>query len=420
MNTPQTQHRTHHRVLIVGGGTAGITVAARLRRAGVTDIGLVEPSETHYYQPLWTLVGGGRAGAGESARPQRNVIPNGVAWTKAAAETVDPDQQVVTTDTGAELSYDYLVMAPGIQLDWDKVPGMAEALQTPFVSSNYSIDLAPKTWDRIQQLRSGTAVFTQPAGLIKCAGAPQKIAYLAADHWRREGVLNDIDIHLVLPTPGMFGVKVFADELERVVQRYGITVHTNSEVVEVDAASRHAMVTDHSTGAQQALGYDFMHMVPPQSAPDWVKRSALSDPGEPRRLPRGRQVHPPTRPLPQRVRAGGCRLDPELQDRCRRPQAGPRRRQQPARHHGRPAGQRPVRRVRLLPDHHRPEQDAARRVRLHHAAAPHHPAHRHHQGAQGHVAAQAVRPPRPLLEPDAHGKSLTEPTSPSTLTGAES
>ncbi len=281
MTTPQTQHRMHHRVLIVGGGTAGITVAARLRRAGATDIGLIDPSETHYYQPLWTLVGGGRAGAAESARPQRKVIPKGVAWTKAAAEAVDPDRQVVTTDTGAEISYDYLVMAPGIQLDWGKVPGMAEALQTPFASSNYSIDLAPKTWDRIRQLRSGTAVFTQPAGFIKCAGAPQKIAYLAADHWRREGVLGDIDIHLVLPTPGLFGVKVFADELERVVQRYGITVHTNSEVVEVDAAGRRAMVTDHSTGAQQALGYDFLHLVPPQSAPDWVKRSALADPQNP-------------------------------------------------------------------------------------------------------------------------------------------
>lgn len=281
MTAPQTQHRMHRRVLIVGGGTAGITVAARLHRAGATDIGLIEPSETHYYQPLWTLVGGGRAGAAESARPQRKVIPKGVAWTKAAAEAVDPDQQVVTTDTGAEITYDYLVMAPGIQLDWDKVPGMAEALQTPFASSNYSIDLAPKTWDRIRHLRSGTAVFTQPAGLIKCAGAPQKIAYLAADHWRREGVLGDIDIHLVLPTPGMFGVKVFADELERVVQRYGITVHTNSEVVEVDAAGRRAMVTDHSTGAQQALGYDFLHLVPPQSAPDWVKRSALADPQNP-------------------------------------------------------------------------------------------------------------------------------------------
>ena len=272
---------THHRVLIVGGGTAGISVAARLRRAGVTDIGLLEPSTTHYYQPLWTLVGGGRAGARESARPEASVVPPGVAWIKAAATAVDPDAKRVTTTGGAEIGYDYLVMAPGIQLDWDKVPGMRAALATPEVSSNYAYDLAPKTWDRIRTMRSGTAVFTQPGGLIKCAGAPQKIAYLAADHWRRQGVLDDIDIHLVLPTPGLFGVKVFAEELERVVERYGITVHTSSEVVEIDAQGRRAVVADHAAGTTQSLGYDFMHVVPPQSAPDWVKASALADPANP-------------------------------------------------------------------------------------------------------------------------------------------
>ncbi|GAA2143908.1 FAD/NAD(P)-binding oxidoreductase [Nocardioides koreensis] len=276
-----TDPLTHHRVLIVGGGAAGISVAARLRRAGVTDIGLLEPSTTHYYQPLWTLVGGGRAGARESARPEASVVPPGVAWIRAAATAVDPDAKRVTTTSGASIDYDYLVMAPGIQLDWDKVPGMSAALETPDVSSNYAYELAPKTWDRIRNLRSGTAVFTQPGGLIKCAGAPQKIAYLAADHWRRQGVLADIDIHLVLPTPGLFGVKVFAEELERVVDRYGITVHTNSEVVEIDAQGRRAVVTDHGGGTTHSLDYDFMHVVPPQSAPDWVKASALADPANP-------------------------------------------------------------------------------------------------------------------------------------------
>ncbi len=185
---------------------------------------------------------------------------------------------MVITDVGAEIGYDYLVMAPGIQLDWDKVPGMAEALGSPHVSSNYSFDLAPKTWDRIRELRSGTAVFTMPAGLIKCAGAPQKIAYLAADYWQQQGVLDAIDVHLVLPTPGMFGVQVYAEELARVAARYGINVHFNSELVEIDAGGRKAVINDNSTGEQITLGYDFMHVVPPQSAPDWVKASPLADP----------------------------------------------------------------------------------------------------------------------------------------------
>jgi sulfide:quinone oxidoreductase len=132
----------HHKVVIIGGGSAGISVASRLRRAGVTDIGLLEPSDTHYYQPLWTLVGGGRAELAETARPQASVVPAGVAWVKAAAESVDPEARTVTTDAGATISYDYLVVAPGIQLDWDKVPGLAQALETPYVSSNYKHERA--------------------------------------------------------------------------------------------------------------------------------------------------------------------------------------------------------------------------------------------------------------------------------------
>ncbi len=271
----------HHRVLIVGGGSAGIGVAARLRRANVIDIGVIEPSDKHYYQPLWTLVGGGCAPAAESERSEAAVMPKGVAWIKDSAEGIDPEAQIVMTASGARVGYDHLVVCPGIQLDWGRVPGMADALSTATVSSNYTYALAPKTWDLIRNIRSGTAVFTMPSGPIKCAGAPQKIAYLAADYWRQQGVLSDIRVVLVLPTPGMFGVKVFSDELERVVARYGIEVHKSSELVEVDAAGRQAIVADNATSTKEAIGYDMMHVVPPQSAPDWLKATSLADPANP-------------------------------------------------------------------------------------------------------------------------------------------
>ena len=271
----------HHQVLILGGGSAGISVAARLRRAGVEDIGLIDPAEKHYYQPLWTLVGGGCAPAKESERPQASVMPKGVAWIKAAAEDVDPENNLVTLRGGSQVGFDHLVVCPGIQLDWGKVPGMADAMQTPEVSSNYTYETAPKTWDRIRSLTSGTAVFTMPSGPIKCAGAPQKIAYLAADYWRQQGVLDNIRVVLSLPTPGMFGVKVFAEELERVVARYGIEVHKSSELVEVDPDGRQAVISDNAEGTKFSVDYDFMHVVPPQSAPDWLKRTPLADPDNP-------------------------------------------------------------------------------------------------------------------------------------------
>ncbi|WP_030619258.1 NAD(P)/FAD-dependent oxidoreductase [Streptomyces fulvoviolaceus] len=270
----------HHQVLIVGGGSAGVSVAARLRRAGVRDIGIVEPATTHYYQPLWTLVGGGRAPVKESARPEHSVVPKGVTWIQERVEDIDPEG-TVTTDRGNRISYDRLVVCPGIQLDWDRVPGLADGIHTPHISSVYRPDLAPKTWELIRGLRSGTAVFTMPAGPIKCGGAPQKIAYLAADYWREQGVLPDIRIVLVLPTPTMFGVPVFATELERVVARYGIEVRHSSELVEVDPDGRRVTIADHAAHTKDSIDFDLLHVVPPQSAPDWLKATPLADPANP-------------------------------------------------------------------------------------------------------------------------------------------
>ena len=353
-------------------------MAARLRRAGVEDVAVLEPSDTHYYQPLWTLVGGGRAAAKESRRSQASVMPKGVAWIKDAAQEVDPEAQVVTTATGAKVHYDHLVVAPGIQLDWDKVPGMGAALETPAVSSNYRYDLAPKTWDRIRAMRSGTAVFTMPAGPIKCAGAPQKIAYLAADHWRREGVLDDIRVVLVLPTPGMFGVKVFADELERVVARYGIEVHKSSEVTEIQPDQQTVTIANNTDGTTQELGYDFLHVVPPQSAPDWVKASPLADPDNP-----GGYVEVDKHTLqhtryPNVFALGDAGSTPNSKT------GAAIRKQAPvlvgnllaAMDEQPPPGQ--LRRLRLVPADDRAGQDAAGRVRLHHGTGAEHPADRHH------------------------------------------
>ena len=156
-----------HKIVIIGGGTAGITVAARLLKAGENDVAVIDPATTHYYQPLWTLVGGGCAHAAESARPQSTVMPAGVSWIQKRAEEVDPDRQLVTLDDGADIGYDYLVVCPGIQLNFEGVSGMGEALDAPAVSTNYLLDSAPTTWRNIQNTRGGTAVFTMPAGPIK-------------------------------------------------------------------------------------------------------------------------------------------------------------------------------------------------------------------------------------------------------------
>lgn len=265
-----------HQIVVVGGGTAGISVASRLLRKGYTDVAVIEPSDVHYYQPLWTLVGGGQADAATTARPEASVMPKGATWIKNAAAAVDPDANTVTCSDGAVYEYDVLVVCPGIQLDWNRTEGLAEALGKDGVSSNYRFDLAPRTWEFIRDLRSGTAVFSMPSGPIKCAGAPQKIAYLASDYWRKQGVLSDIDVHLVVPTPRLFGLPAIADTLDTIAADYGITVHTGAEITSIDAASHKVGVTPTAGGPDTVLPYDVLHAVPRQSAPDWIKAGPLS------------------------------------------------------------------------------------------------------------------------------------------------
>jgi sulfide:quinone oxidoreductase len=272
---------SHHQVVIVGGGTAGITVAARLRRAGLRDVTVLEPSETHWYQPLWTLVGGGQAPLRAALRTEAEVMPRGVRWLRERAAAVDPAAHTVTTATGRVLSYGRLVLAPGLRLDWDGVPGLVTALGHDGVTSNYRPDLAPHTWELIRRMRRGTALFTMPSGPVKCGGAPQKIAYLAADHWRKRGVLGAIRVVLVLPEPAMFKVPVFSRALEETARRYGIEVRLRSEMTALDGAARTARLTDHATGTEESVSYDLLHAVPPQRAPAWLADSPLADPDSP-------------------------------------------------------------------------------------------------------------------------------------------
>jgi len=267
----------HHKVVIIGGGTAGITVAARLRNAGEADVAIIEPSEDHYYQPLWTIVGAGLAKASETLHPEASVMPKGVKWIRDAATEIDPDTQTVTTAAGVVANYDYLVVCPGIQLDYEKVPGLTETLGKNGVSSNYRIDLAPKTYEMFKDMTSGTAVFTMPSGPIKCAGAPQKIAYLASDHWQKRGVLNNIHVILVLPTPGMFGVPEFSKVLDEVAKKYNIDVRFQSEMIEINGDKHEVVIKDNKEDTTSTIKFDFLHAVPPQSAPDWIKRSPISD-----------------------------------------------------------------------------------------------------------------------------------------------
>ena len=272
----------HHRIVIVGGGCAGITVAAGLvRKNGKLDIAIVEPSDDHYYQPAFTLVGAGTYNLASTRRAEKNLIPNGVQWVKDSAVSIDPDAKSVSLASGGVLGYEYLVVCPGLQLNWSAVEGLTEALGNGGVCSNYSADTAEYTWECIKGLGAGsTALFTQPPMPIKCPGAPQKIAYLTADHLRKRGLLDGCQVHFLPQGPAMFSVPFFAAALDKVAARYGIDVHFQHNLASLNADAKQAtfnIVGGDNDGTRVTLDYDMIHVTPPQGPPDFVKGSPLAN-----------------------------------------------------------------------------------------------------------------------------------------------
>ncbi|MEE4108671.1 MAG: TIGR01244 family sulfur transferase [Halieaceae bacterium] len=271
----------HYDVVIVGAGAAGIAVASSLMaRTQRLSIAIIDPAEVHYYQPGWTMVGGGVFRQEDTVKTMASLIPEGVRWIKAAVGEFEPDNNRVLLEDRHPISYDRLIVAPGLKLDWHGVEGLVETLGRNGVTSNYRFDLAPYTWQLVSSLRRGRAVFTQPPMPIKCAGAPQKAMYLSADHWNRCGVLKDIDIAFYNAGAVLFGVKEYVPALMEYVERYGADLNFGHRLTRVDGASRTAWFeTSAEDGSRQEVStsFDMLHVCPPQTAPDFVRQSSLVD-----------------------------------------------------------------------------------------------------------------------------------------------
>ncbi|MEY3785935.1 MAG: hypothetical protein RLZ75_140 [Pseudomonadota bacterium] len=271
----------HHTILIIGGGAAGVSVANNMRRQNTNiDISIIEPSDKHYYQPGFTIIGGGAYTLKETTRNEADLIHPSVTWIKDYAETFQPDENTITLRSGETISYDYLVVCPGLQLDWNKVAGLKETLGKNNVCSNYSPDTVEYTWECIKNIESGTALFTQPPMPIKCAGAPQKIMYLAADRFRKKGLLEKINVEFFNAGPVIFGIPFFAKALNKIVAGYGIKTNFNQNLVAIDGPAKTATfeITDTEGNKQQVVkAFDMIHVTPPQSAPDFIKNSPLAN-----------------------------------------------------------------------------------------------------------------------------------------------
>ncbi len=272
------QQSASNNIVIIGGGTAGITVAAQLRKKlPNASITLIEPSEQHYYQPMWTLVGGGIFPREKSGRPMKDFIPPGVKWVKDRVTTIDPDANKVTTANGTTFDYEYLIVAPGLKINWDEVPGLRAGMGTRNICSNYSYDYASYTWDCIRNFKGGTALFTAPNTAVKCGGAPQKIMYLACDYWRKQGILDKCNVIYATAQPKIFQVEKYAATLQTVLKRYGIQTRFKHHLVELNADRNEAVLENLDTKGRETIAYDMIHVTPPMGPPDVVKQSKLAN-----------------------------------------------------------------------------------------------------------------------------------------------
>ena len=271
----------HHQVLIVGGGAGGITVAARLKRFRPSlDVAILEPSLEHYYQPGWTLVGGGVFTVAQTRRQEAELIPAGVTWIREAAAGFDPDHNSVSTSGGQTLTYDALVVAVGLKLNWDAIDGLTDALGTGGVCSNYSKDYASYTWECIQNFKGGNALFTCAPMPIKCPGAPQKIAYMADDAIKRDpAVAAKSSVIYATATPGIFGIPAYAAPLKEVVARKGIDARYSHTLTAVRPDRKEAVFKVAKEGEEareEVISYGLLHVTPQMAAPDVVAQSPLA------------------------------------------------------------------------------------------------------------------------------------------------
>ena len=268
-------------VVVVGAGSAGIAVASSLlAREPDLEIAVIDPADIHYYQPGWTLVGGGVFGPNDTVRTLASVLPPKVHWIKAAVAAFEPERNAVLLEGCRLIEYGRLVVCPGLKLDWHKVEGLVDTLGKNGVTSNYRFDLAPYTWELVKGLREGSALFTQPPMPIKCAGAPQKAMYLSADQWQRADALKDIDVSFHNAGGVLFGVKDFVPALMDYVDKYDAALRFNSNLVAIDGPAKTAYFEEtDAEGKKGTVGrsFDMIHVCPPQCAPDFIRVSPLAD-----------------------------------------------------------------------------------------------------------------------------------------------
>jgi NADH dehydrogenase FAD-containing subunit len=281
-STANTAERCY-KLVVVGGGTAGCAMASKFTASlGHGKVAVVEPSETHYYQSLFTMVGAGLRRLDQTHYPMQAVLPKHCVWVQDSATEFDPDNCTVTTSNGTVLKYDFLVVAMGLQLNYHQIKGCTDALDSdPAVCSIYSPKYVKKVRTAVDSLSSGNAIFTFPNTGIKCAGAAQKICYLSEEIISKKGMRNKVKF-IYNTAPGViFTNPYYAAALEKLADSRNIHWNKLRNLIEIRSEKKEAifeiMENGCSTGKTEIFKYSMLHIAPPMSTPSQLWKTPLVD-----------------------------------------------------------------------------------------------------------------------------------------------
>jgi sulfide:quinone oxidoreductase len=271
---------TNARIVIIGAGAAGTALANRLvGRLEGAQITLIDPRAQHYYQPGLSLVAAGLKPADYVVSQTTDWLPSGVTLIAESVAAVDPEAKTVSTDSGQTLAYDYLVVAPGLILDHDAIEGFSlDMVGENGIGALYAgPDYAARTWTAASRFveEGGRGVFVRPETEMKCAGAPLKHTFLIDDRLRRAGNRENAEIVYAAPQTALFGVPIVAEKVRMLFEDRGVETRMSHTLRAVDAGRKIATFTD-ADGFSHEEEYDYLHVIPPQRAPEFVVQSGLS------------------------------------------------------------------------------------------------------------------------------------------------
>ena len=171
----------------------------------------------------------------DSYKSTRSVLPKNAKWVQDAAEEYDPENCVVYTEKGHKIEYDFMLIGVGLQLNYDHIPGLLDALQihNGSVCSTYSPKYVERTYTAMRNFNEGNAIFTLPQTSVKCPAAPQKIMYLTEHYFRNSGKRSRANIMFNSALPVIFAVKYYAEPLWEIIKSREIAVNLRTNLVEV-------------------------------------------------------------------------------------------------------------------------------------------------------------------------------------------